>query len=57
MYTITVNIMSQFSNKSLERNKKNIYTWGKIREVYTPKKFLSPISLKVREIIFLVNLF
>ena len=36
-------------------NFKNI--WGKIRQVYTPKNFLSPISLKVREIIVLVNLF
>ena len=33
------------------------YTWGKIRQVYPPKNFLSPISLKVREIIVLVNLF
>ena len=31
--------------------------WGKIRQVYPPKNFLSPISLKVREIIVLVNLF
>ena len=33
------------------------YIWGKIRQVYSPKNFLSPISLKVREIIVLVNLF
>ena len=31
--------------------------WDKIRQVYPPKNFLSPISLKVREIIDLVNLF
>ena len=31
--------------------------WGKIRQVYPSKNFLSPISLKVREIIVLVNLF
>ena len=31
--------------------------WGKIRQVYPPKNFLPPISLKVREIIVLVNLF
>ena len=31
--------------------------WDKIRQVYPPKNFLSPISLKVREIIVLVNLF
>ena len=31
--------------------------WGKIRQMYPPKKFLSPISLKVHEIIVLVNLF
>ena len=30
--------------------------WGKI-QVYPPKNFLSPISLKIREIILLVNLF
>ena len=30
---------------------------GKICQVYPPKNFLSPISLKVREIIVLVNLF
>ena len=30
---------------------------GKIRQVYPPKNFLSPIYLKVREIIVLVNLF
>ena len=35
----------------------SIFTWGKIRQVYPPKNFLSPISLKVREIIILVNLF
>ena len=34
-----------------------IGTCGKIRQVYPPKNFLSPISLKVREIIVLVNLF
>ena len=34
-----------------------IVTWGKIRQVYPPKNFLSPISLKVREIIVPVNLF
>ena len=34
-----------------------IRVWGKIRQVYPPKNFLSPISLKVREIIVLVNLF
>ena len=33
------------------------HIWGKIRQVYPPKNFLSPISLKVREIIVLVNLF
>ena len=32
------------------------YIWGKIRQVYPPKNFLSPISLKVCEIIVLVNL-
>ena len=31
--------------------------WGKIRQVYSPKNFLLPISLKVREIILLVDLF
>ena len=31
--------------------------WGKIRQVYPPKNFLCPISLKVRKIIVLVNLF
>ena len=31
--------------------------WGKIRQVYPPKNFLSLISLKGREIIVLVNLF
>ena len=31
--------------------------WGKIRQVYPPKNFLSLISLKVRDIIVLVNLF
>ena len=31
--------------------------WGKIRQGYPTKNFLSPISLKVREIIVLVNLF
>ena len=31
--------------------------WGKIRQVYTPKNLLSPISLKVRKIIVLLNLF
>ena len=31
--------------------------WGKIRQVYPPKNFLFPISLTVREIIVLVNLF
>ena len=31
--------------------------WGKIRQVYPPKNFLSPISLKVRKIIVLVDLF
>ena len=31
--------------------------WGKIRQVYPPKNLLSPISLKVREIVVLVNLF
>ena len=30
---------------------------GKIRHVYPPKNFLSPISLKFREIIVLVNFF
>ena len=30
---------------------------GKIRRVYPPKNFLSPISLKVREIIVRVDLF
>ena len=30
---------------------------GKIRQVYPPQKLLSPISLKVREIIVLVILF
>ena len=33
------------------------HIWGKIRQVYPPKNFLSPISLEVREIIVLVNLF
>ena len=31
--------------------------WSKIRQVYLPKNFLSPISLKFREIIALVNSF
>ena len=31
--------------------------WGRIRQMYPPKNFLSPISLKVREIIVLLNLF
>ena len=35
----------------------NFLIWGKIRQMYPPKNFLSPISLKVREIIVLVNLF
>ena len=30
---------------------------GKIRQVYPPKNFLSPISLKIRKTIVLVNLF
>ena len=38
-------------------NHLKIYIWGKIRQVYLPKNFLSPISLKVREIFVLVNLF
>ena len=33
-----------------------IMIWGKIRQVYPPKNFLSPISLKARKIIVLVNL-
>ena len=37
--------------------KDSVILWGKIRQVYPPKNFLSPISLKVREIIVLVNLF
>ena len=33
------------------------YIWDKIRQMYQPKNFLSPVSLKVREIIVLLNLF
>ena len=34
-----------------------LFLWGKISQVYPSQNFLSPISLKVREIIVLVNLF
>ena len=31
------------------------HLWGKIRQVYPPKNFLSPISLKVRESLYSIN--
>ena len=42
---------------NLKIEKTGEYIWGKIRQVYPPENFLSPISLKVRKIIVLMNRF
>ena len=47
-----------FNLKYLENERQlSQIIWGKIRQVYPPKNFLTPISLKVRKIIVPENPF
>ena len=49
--------LAQETARSLLCSFEAFFYWGKIRQVYPPKNFLYPISLRVRKIIVLVNLF
>ena len=60
-YGRTFSNLNKLNNHLMQRYPpRKAYSWyirGKIRQVYPTQNYLSPISLKVREIIFLVNLF